>query len=215
MFVRSQKRLPRFPTLEKIVKRKLNKVGLYDHYMMDIMEKESQRLLAQTEKVLTISKMESGSVAINKEKVPLEPMVREVTDAYLLKATKPVSFHHDIRVKDAYVEEEYFKEVLSNLIDNALKYSKQEVEIWITTERQGRNTAISIRDNGIGISEKDQRIIFEKFERAPSVRSRKERIAGFGLGLTYVKRVIEAHGGSVTVKSKLKKYTEFTITIPS
>ena len=181
---------------------------------LGIMEQESYRLLAQTEKVLTIAKLENPSVEIYKTTVPLEPMIREVTDAYTLKAKKPVTFHLQIDAQDAYVEEDYFKEVMNNLIDNAVKYSKETVEVRISAEEQGNNTVIRIWDNGIGISEKDQRLIFEKFERADAVRKSKNRIAGFGLGLAYVRSVIHAHGGKVTVRSKLKKFTEFTITIP-
>lgn len=97
----------------------------------------------------------------------------------------------------AYADEEFLKEALSNLIDNAIKYSGESVQIKISSSASTDGyTHISVTDNGMGIPLKEQGKIFEKFERASAViRNRKEGASGFGLGLNYVLHVVEAHHG--------------------
>jgi two-component system phosphate regulon sensor histidine kinase PhoR len=106
-------------------------------------------------------------------------------------------------------------EAIANLIDNAIKYSKEEIEIKITTSENDKYVILKIYDNGIGISKEDQRIIFDKFGRAAiHEQNRKGGVSGFGLGLNYVDQVMQAHGGKVTVASEKEKYSEFTLYIP-
>ena len=113
------------------------------------------------------------------------------------------------------VDEEFFKELMSNLIDNAIKYSKKSIEIKISSHYDDKYTIIKIYDNGMGISEKDQRTIFDKFERASATKPTKFGGAtGFGLGLNYVYQVIEAHEGKIYVNSIEGDFTEFTLFIP-
>ena len=103
-------------------------------------------------------------------------------------------------------------------MDNAVKYSKDEgeVEIEITSECSGGYSCIKVRDNGIGFSEEDKRKIFDKFERGSAIKSsRLGKVAGFGLGLNYVYRVMEAHGGTVTASSVVGKFSEFTLYMPA
>ena len=107
------------------------------------------------------------------------------------------------------------KEAISNLIDNAIKYSGDSVRIDISVGSDDTYTWIRVKDNGFGISHQDQKKIFEKFERAAAIdRNRKGGAAGFGLGLNYVYRVAEAHGGEVRVFSIEGQSSEFTIYLP-
>lgn len=103
------------------------------------------------------------------------------------------------------------------MVDNSIKYSGEEVDIQISSLRQDYNFyLIKVRDNGIGIPLKDQSRIFEKYERASAAdRSRKGGASGFGLGLNYVFRVAEAHGGKVCVESIEGEYSEFFLFLPS
>ena len=114
-------------------------------------------------------------------------------------------------------EKHFLKEAIGNLVDNSIKYSGEEVDIQISSLRQDYNFyLIKVRDNGIGIPLKDQSRIFEKYERASAAdRSRKGGASGFGLGLNYVFRVAEAHGGKVCVESIEGEYSEFFLFLPS
>ena len=112
-------------------------------------------------------------------------------------------------------DEQYLTEAISNLIDNAIKYSKDEIEICITSQENDKFVLLKVRDNGIGISKEDQLIIFDKFGRAAiHEQNRKGGVSGFGLGLNYVDQVMQAHGGKVTVQSEKDQYSEFTLYIP-
>lgn len=105
--------------------------------------------------------------------------------------------------------------IISNLIDNAVKYSKEEADIHISSREAEDFCIISVRDNGIDIPLKEQQTIFNKFERASSVRAGKRGgVGGFGLGLNYVYQVMQAHGGKVSVESREGKYSEFTLYFP-
>lgn len=181
-----------------------------------IAENEAEHLLVLTNKVLTISKLENHKQQMNKEKVLLTPILKELADKYLAQSTKEVHFAFDLKVKEVYAEAEYLKEIFSNLIDNAIKYSKESVEIRISSENHNSSTVIRVHDNGLGIADKYQRYIFNKYERgAAERRIRKGGAAGFGLGLNFVQQVIEAHGGNITVNSIEKEYTEFIIYLPN
>lgn len=111
-------------------------------------------------------------------------------------------------------DEEYLKEAISNLIDNSLKYSDDEVLIRLSAEERENTFFISVWDNGWGIPLKQQKRIFEKFQRGGLEYKKEKKVSGFGLGLNYVYKVITAMGGNVTVESIEGKYSEFTLTLP-
>lgn len=182
---------------------------------MSIAKSETDHLFALTNKILTISKLESHKLEMNKTEVELTPIIEKLTEKFKAKAQKPVNFIISLQAKTAYADNDYLGEVLSNLIDNAIKYSKESVEINITTEESERYTILKVRDNGLGISEADQKIIFQKYERAAAAkRSRKNGASGFGLGLNFVDQVIKAHEGRIFVNSTEGEFTEFTIYLP-
>lgn len=180
-----------------------------------IIEDETGHLLNLANKVLTISKLESHKLEMAKITFQLKPMVEDLIEKFSAKCAKPLHFTLNLQAEEVHADEEYLKEAISNLIDNAIKYSYQTVDISISSLNNATHTLIKVRDNGIGISEKDVKHIFEKFERASAFkRSRLGKVAGFGLGLNYVYQVMEAHEGSVTVNSIEKEFSEFTLYIP-
>ncbi len=182
---------------------------------MNIAESEAEHLFALTNKILTISKLENHKLEMNKTEVELTPIIEKLTEKFKAKAQKPVNFIISLQAKTAYADNDYVSEVLSNLIDNAIKYSKESVEIHITTEESERYTILKVRDNGLGISEADQKVIFQKYERAAAARrSRRNGASGFGLGLNFVDQVIKAHEGRIFVNSTEGEFTEFTIYLP-
>ena len=181
-----------------------------------IAENEVDHLLTLTNRVLTLSKLESHKLEMNREDVPLEPMVENLTVKFTAKAQKPVRFTADLKAPMVYADKEYLEEILSNLIDNAIKYSKPEgVDIRIRSELNEKYTVIKVHDNGLGISEADQRTIFNKYERAAAGRKKnKNRPSGFGLGLNFVQQVMHAHEGKVFVTSIEGEFTEFALLFP-
>lgn len=180
-----------------------------------IAREETEHLLQLADKVLTISKLEEGKLSLAKQEVFLPDVIENLIEKFTLKATKPIEFRTALTVQTVFADEEYLQEAISNLIDNAIKYSKEAILIEVSSSRTDQETVIKVKDNGIGISHKDQLLIFEKFERASaSGRIHKGGATGFGLGLNYVMHVIEAHGGKVTVESIEDEYSEFNIHLP-
>ncbi|RHL04251.1 MULTISPECIES: sensor histidine kinase KdpD [Bacteroides] len=193
---------------------KMESMQLKERYFC-IIEDETGHLLNLTNKVLTLSKLENHKLEMSRTVFPLEPMIDDLIEKFSTKCTKPLHFTTNLQAKEVCADEEYLKEAISNLIDNAIKYSKESVEIDISSLSNATHTLIKVHDNGIGISEKDRKHIFEKFERASAFkRSRLGKVAGFGLGLNYVYQVMDAHEGSVTVNSVEKEFSEFVLYIP-
>lgn len=181
----------------------------------NVAKEEADRLLTLTNKLLTISKLENKKMKMECEKIALEPMLVRLADKFKVKSHKPVSFEFDLQTPEIYADAEYIEEVFSNLIDNSIKYSKERVDIRISSSRNDLYSIIKIYDNGLGISEKDQRSIFNKYERAAAgSRSRRKKAHGFGLGLNFVQQVIESHKGKIFVNSIEGEFTEFIIYLP-
>lgn len=191
-----------------------NRQEMKDKYF-DIAENEADHLLTLTNKVLTISKLENHKLEMNRTEVELTPIIDKLTEKFKAKSQKTVNFITDIKAETAYADAEYLEEVLSNLIDNSIKYSGESVEIRISTARDDRYTILKVHDNGFGISDKDIHLIFRKYERASAAkRNRRKGASGFGLGLNFVDQVIEAHHGKIFVSSIEGEFTEFTIYLP-
>ena len=180
-----------------------------------IVEDEAQHLLALINRLLTISKLEHGKLSIQKAEIDLEAMIEDVVDKYKAKSAKPIHITTLFGATSALADEEYLKEAISNMVDNATKYSKEEINIQISTSENDRNVYIKIYDEGIGITRSEMKTIFNRFERAAEhERDARKTRGGFGIGLNYVLQVINAHGGKVSVKSEKGKWSEFTISLP-
>lgn len=191
-----------------------DKPEIKNHYFT-IVENELEHLLALSNKVLTLAKLEQHKLEMNKKEVPLSPMIEDLIEKFTIKTEKTIHFTTDLKTEKVYADEEFLKEAISNLIDNAIKYSKESVKINISSSSDANHDIINIYDNGIGIPQKDQKKIFEKFERASAIKqTRKGGPSGFGLGLNYVYQVMEAHEGRVYINSIEEEFSEFSLLIP-
>ncbi len=180
-----------------------------------IVEDEAQHLLALINRLLTISKLEHGKLDLRKTEVPLGPMIDDIADKYKAKTSKPITVTTALSCPTAFADEEYLKEAISNLVDNATKYSKDEIRIKISSSETVKQVYIKVYDEGIGIAKKELQHIFNRYERATEHEvGKKQNKAGFGIGLNYVLQVINAHGGKVSVKSEKGQWTEFTVSLP-
>lgn len=194
---------------------KLDDKELLKKQYYEIISKEGEHLLSLTNKILTIAQFEEEKINLSKTYVNIKTMFDTLINMYKLvpgNDLQIVTEYND--VEDIYGDKEYIYEAFSNLIDNAIKYSKDSIKISIHCSKDIDNTMITIRDNGIGISLKDQKRIFDKFERVISLKKGK-KTTGFGLGLNYVHQVISAHGGDIKINSVLGSYSEFSIIIPN
>lgn len=181
-----------------------------------VIAEESEHLLALSNRVLMLTQLDEGHLELHKEEVSLHALLEDLTAKVSLKATKKVEFSVDCsRCPSVWADAFSLREVLGNIVDNAVKYSHEEVKIDIVCERESGFCKIKVRDNGLGISPKDQSRIFNRFERsAAAARSSKGGASGFGLGLNYVQQVMLAHGGRVEVESEEGRYSEFTLYFP-
>ena len=180
-----------------------------------IIEDEAEHLLALVNKLLTISKLENRKLILNKNEIDLAPIIDDLVEKAKAKATKPLTVTTNLEVTQVMADEQYLTEAIANLIDNAVKYSKDEIELSIKAFDTDKYVLLKVRDNGIGMTKEEQQVIFDKFERAAiHEKNRKGGVSGFGLGLNYVDQVMQAHGGKVTVSSEKDKFSEFTLYIP-
>ena len=180
-----------------------------------ILKEESMHLLNLAEKILTIAKIEQSRLKLNNEEIDLNSMFDELIQKFSLKSDKNVSFIKDVSIKSHLMaDKEYLKEAISNLIDNSLKYSDEKVTVKLTAEENGSSILIKVRDNGWGIPLKEQKRIFEKFQRGGLEYRKDNKVSGFGLGLNYVYKVITAMNGSVSLNSIEGEYSEFILTLP-
>jgi len=194
-----------------------DKPQMKEHFYT-IISQEGERILKLANKVLEIAHFEEQSVILTKEAINLPDLLEGLKKKYSSIAAKKVSFRFDLNgVETVYADPHYIYEAFDNLIDNAIKYSKEneDADLTITSFHKENETQLIFKDNGIGISKKDQEKIFEKFERSMSVISSRKKISGFGLGLNFVYQVIKAHGGTIWVNSKLGSYSEFIINLPT
>jgi two-component system phosphate regulon sensor histidine kinase PhoR len=120
--------------------------------------------------------------------------------------------HFDAEKDLILADEVHFTNLINNLLDNAVKYSKEPLEIKLSTSNSGNQLKIKIEDNGIGMNKETVNRIFEKFYRAHT--GNIHNVKGFGLGLSYVKTMVEAHHGNIKAESILGKGSTFTVSIP-
>lgn len=180
-----------------------------------IIKSENERLKKQVERLLDITKLEYSGLCLRIEQLDVHELLNEQTNTFglLVKENGGTVFTH-LSAKETTIKGDriLLSNVISNLLDNALKYSGDKPEIRIDTESTGNMICISVSDNGRGIPEKEQDLIFEKYYRINT--GDVHDIKGFGLGLTYVRKVIEAHNGTISLKSEEGKGSVFTVKLP-
>jgi len=166
------------------------------------------------DQILTMAYTNRKKLTLNKQEIDLPQMIHSLINRFMVRKEKDIEFSEKYRLKSSliYADPFYLGNAVSNLIDNAVKYSGDTVRIDIDCATEDEQVYIRIKDNGFGISEEDQEKIYDPFERGAEIK--RKRIRGFGLGLSYVKYVIEAHGGSVAFVSMEGIGSEFTIIIP-
>ena len=175
---------------------------------------ELSRLDDLVSKVLNVAAFESKEIRLNKEEVAIDELVQDLIASETLKTVKKVGIRYDNTGNVKYIEADklHLRNVLANLIDNAIKYCDEPVDIQINLYRRKGNAVFSVKDNGIGIPPAHLNHVFDKFHRVPT--GNVHNVKGTGLGLNYVKYIVEAHGGNVAVKSEKGAGSEFIITIP-
>lgn len=176
---------------------------------------ELNKLTAYTERIQRISNDVNTKISLNKVPVYLPDFFNRISEKYTVVGEKKIKLEIYLNSKLQYLTMDllHLSNVLDNLIENAIKYSKDEVDVTITITDVKEGLQIQVKDNGIGISRKEQDKIFNKYFRSSSLRH--SPTAGFGLGLTYCKVIVEEHHGSIKAESELGIGTEFSVILPS
>lgn len=183
---------------------------------LNLIDNESKRLKSQVDKVLKMTLSDSENSQIEKEEVDLHDLIERVTnnfDLILSKKKGTINLELDAQKHIIYADKTHLSNIIQNLIDNSIKYSRQPPEITINTEDRENGVSFSITDNGIGMDTETKKHIFDKFYRAQT--GDIHDVKGFGLGLSYVKNIVEAHKGWIEINSKINKGSKFTIFLPT
>lgn len=187
-----------------------------DSKFLQIIQNENQRLLEQVERILHVSKLDKGDYKLEIEAIDLKELMQEVVQDMKFQIAEkggevqlqPPKAENIIIQGDRL----HLSNSIRNIIDNALKYCDQTPHISIRIESDRKNVSLYFQDNGIGIGEHQKRLVFEKFRRVMNGNIYNEK--GFGLGLAYVKQIIERHGGIVRFESELTKGSTFSLVLP-
>ena len=184
---------------------------LVDKYL-SIIKEENKRMNLQVENVLKISQLENKNILLNKTKTNINDIIlKSVASVKLLLDEKNGSI--DLKLSKNIIEFEFaFDEMINvfiNILDNSIKYSKEEPKIHIESFMDLNLIKVKITDNGIGMSTKVKNKIFENFYR--ETKGNIHNVKGHGLGLSYVKKIVDLHGGTISVSSDLNKGTSFTL----
>ena len=185
-------------------------------YFNNIIKDENKRMNKHVETILQAALMEKQEFRLNLLPLHIHEVLPRIVDNFQLQLNEKngtVEFLLNATNDVIHVDEVHFTNILSNLIDNAIKYSKENLVIKLTTHRTPKYFIIQIHDNGIGMSKETVKRVFEKFYRAHT--GNLHNVKGFGLGMSYVKSVIDAHKGRIRVESTLGKGSTFTIEIPT
>ena len=185
------------------------------NYFTGIIKEENKRMNRQVETILQAALLDKQLVQLNLVKSHAHDLINSALNNINLQVDE---IHGRLEVKfkaskdNILADEVHFTNLISNLIDNAVKYSKDNLRIIISTQNEGNRFKVKIEDNGIGMSKETATRIFEKFYRAHT--GNLHNVKGFGLGLNYVKTMVDAHRGSIKVESMLGKGSSFLLSFP-
>jgi signal transduction histidine kinase len=180
-----------------------------------IIEQENQRLAENVKRTLQIAELEKNPLLINTQIVDLRHLIMEAAENIRFcveEAGGRLTLHLEASPMLIEGDRMHLSNLLFNLLDNAIKYSEEPPLIEISTRKEGQYWQLWVKDNGIGIAKADLARIFDKFYRVPT--GNRHDVKGFGLGLAYVKAIVEAHKGSISVESKIGKGSVFKISLP-
>ncbi|MEM9053338.1 MAG: HAMP domain-containing sensor histidine kinase [Bacteroidota bacterium] len=181
----------------------------------NIIAKESHRLNSHVESILQLAKMERGEINLKRSSVRINDLMREALAANRMRieqSSAEISEQYLPSEMECFVDPYHVGNALSNLIDNAIKYSKGVPQVSLLVKSEAGFISFAVKDNGIGMSEEAKKKAFEAFYREQT--GNLHDVKGFGVGLSYVKEIAEKHGGLVNLESKKGKGTTVTIKIP-
>ncbi len=186
-------------------------------HLSGVINDETKRLRFQVEKVLQVSLYEHNKARYNKRELDMNKLIEDVAHTYLIKVNNVGGeLTTGLTAGNAmvYGDEIHLTNVIFNLLDNALKYRREDtpLQLQISTRNDGNHIVIDVKDNGIGIKREDIHKIFTRFYRVHT--GNRHDVKGFGLGLAYVKQIVELHDGNIHAESQYGKGTDFVITLP-
>lgn len=184
-------------------------------YFSNIIKEENKRMNKHVETILQAALLEKKELQFNIKKINANLLIATVVDNYQLQLNeKGGKCNLSLNAADAIIEadELHFTNIISNLVDNAIKYSRENLTIEVKTYNESGRILIEIEDNGIGMSRETMKNVFEKFYRAHT--GNVHNVKGFGLGMSYVKTIVDAMNGDIKVDSTLGKGTTFTLEFP-
>jgi two-component system phosphate regulon sensor histidine kinase PhoR len=193
----------------------LAKIETIKNRYLNIINTENKRLGLLVEEVLQSAVLDKGDFKLKKEEGDLHELLKEVIEKYQIQLKErggKVELNLDAPNARFEFDKNHLTNVIYNLLDNAVKYSKNEPRITISTKLNAGNILLSVKDQGIGISADNLKKIFDRLYRVPT--GNVHNVKGFGLGLSYVKIITERHGGTVSVESQLEKGSTFYIELP-
>ncbi|MGB5847683.1 MAG: HAMP domain-containing sensor histidine kinase, partial [Ignavibacteriaceae bacterium] len=193
----------------------LNKDKVAIEKYSSMIEEENNRLRNMVDSLLNTALLENGEYGLEKSEVDIHALIKNVVSRNKLRlATANAEIILELLADDHQViaDQHHITNILNNIIDNAIKYSSHKPLIKICSVNKSDGITILISDNGIGIDKHQQKKIFDTFYRVPT--GNIQDVRGYGIGLSYVKKLVEAHGGTITVESKLNKGTTFNLYLP-
>ena len=184
----------------------------------NVINTETRRLRFQVEKVLQMSLFDQNNLALKMVELDANEIIANVVQTFELKVTQSGgTVQTSLEAINPFImaDEMHFTNIIFNLMDNAVKYKREDVDLHlqVATWNQGEHICISIQDNGIGISKEDLKRIFDRFYRVHTGNT--HNVKGFGLGLAYVKKMVDLHHGSIRATSELGQGTKIVITLPN
>jgi len=180
---------------------------------MNIAKKEIKRLTESIDLLMDLNAMDNSALLYKKEPISILTICHEIKEVLTPHIEqKKMKLNIDGGDQLVYADKKHLQNAIMNIIDNAIKYGRKDGEIIVLVSKEENYVSIEIKDNGIGISKKDQMKIFDRFYRTQ--KDDRHNVKGHGLGLSYTKEIIEAHNGSITVKSDIGMGTTFKILMP-
>jgi len=200
---------------EMLLKPEVNSFPYKTKRYAQVIFDENARLQKQVDQVLQLSVLEKGEYTLKMKDIDLHRIIRRMAAHFTVMVQKKggmISTELEASIHQVRADKTHLSNIISNLLDNAVKYSPEKPEITIRTRNERNRIIITVSDNGIGISPENQKEVFRKLYRVPT--GNLHDVKGFGLGLYYVKTMVEAHQGHVRLTSELNKGTTFIVELP-